>query len=67
LIKPFTLKAARRVYKFFTACGEETLEINDTITATSLAKLSEANFAKAIEDRQALLLIFAGAQTGTGE
>lgn len=66
-IKPFKLKAARRVYEFFSACGEEMLDIEDTINATSLAKLSEANFNKAIEERQAILLLFAGAQNGTGE
>jgi 2-hydroxy-3-keto-5-methylthiopentenyl-1-phosphate phosphatase len=66
-IKPFKLKAARRVYEFYSACGEETLDIEDTVTATSLAKLSEANFAQAIEERQAILLLFAGAQNGTRE
>lgn len=65
-IKPFKLKAARRVYEFYTACGEDTLGIEDNISATSLAKLSEANFTKAIEDRKEILAIFAGAQNGTG-
>lgn len=66
-IRQFTFKAARRVYEFYTACGEETLNLDDTITASSLAKLSEANFLKAIEERQAILTLFAGAQNGTGE
>ena len=66
-IKPFTLKAAKRVYQFYTVCGEHTLYLDNTVTATNLAKLSEANFIKAIEERQTILLLFAGAQNETEE
>lgn len=66
-VSRFKRKAARRVYEFYTACGEETIELGDILTATSLAKLSEADFLKVIEDRKAILSLFAGAQNGTGE